>query len=380
MESFSFLKYWRGGTGGSTSAANIPPSDAIKLPEPATDDEQTDEEGPFFDLEFAAPEDRVAEDEQDENALLEDEEDDKDSNFSMNSSGGNELPTISSSDELFFKGELVPLESSSIVIAAGDSDPKTQLSVSFLKSATKFRVFILGRRKSKSTTVESNAAGFSSKQSQLPSKFFFIKFKVEEVPIVSLFTRDSSSRNQACDPKAMEKITDIDDGEDAAIAAATAAAEEKTKSSNSKEVVHKYLSKIKPLYVRVSKRYVEKLKFSGLLVHGGVPATELCSQEEKEAEAEAEKPAEVKITEKSSKMAMPAKLKVVYERLGKSRSATVPAVSSPPPQRRRDDSLIEQQDGIQSAIAHCKRSFTATSKEKESPSQLLESCPEAGRM
>ncbi|KAL0910403.1 hypothetical protein M5K25_021382 [Dendrobium thyrsiflorum] len=376
MESFGLLRYWRGGTSGSSSAANMPAAEAMTLLEPAVDDEETDDEGPFFDLEFADPEDRSAErgGDHDEDEQLEDGEDEKDFDFSLNSSDGSDIRPISTSDDIFFKGKLVPLESSSIVIAAGDSDQKTQLAVSLLKSATKFRVFILGLRKSKSATVESNAAGVSPKQSQLPSKFFFIKFKVEEVPIVSLFTRDGSSRNQVGVAKTMEKISDIDAGEDAAVAPAPS--EEKTKSSNSKEVMQKYLSKIKPLYVRVSKRYADKLRFSGPLVHGGLPATELISEEEKEAEAD--EPAESKVVDKNPKLAMPAKLRVVYERLGKSRSA-VAAVSSPPPQRR-DDSLLQQQDGIQSAIAHCKRSFTATCKETETPLQPSKSNPETERV
>ncbi|KAI0496798.1 hypothetical protein KFK09_023122 [Dendrobium nobile] len=376
MESFGLLRYWRGGTGGSSSAANMPAAEAMTLLEQGVDGEETDDEGPFFDLEFVDPEDRSAEErggDHEENEQLEDGEDEKDFDFGLNSSDGSDTRSISTSDDIFFKGKLVPLESSSIVIAAGDSDQKTQLAVSLLKSATKFRVFILGLRKSKSATVESNAAGVSPKQSQLPSKFF-IKFKVEEVPIVSLFTRDGSSRNQAGVAKTMEKISDIDAGEDTAVAPAPS--EEKTKSSNSKEVMQKYLSKIKPLYVKVSKRYADKLRFSGPLVHGGLPAIELISEEEKEAEAE--EPAESKVAEKNPKLAMPAKLRVVYERLGKSRSA-VAAVSSPPP-KRRDDSLLQQQDGIQSAIAHCKRSFTATSKETESPLQPSNSNPEAERV
>jgi hypothetical protein len=43
----------------------------------------------------------------------------------------------------------------------------------------------------------------------------------------------------------------------------------------------------------------------------------------------------------------------------------VAAAPSPPPPspgapQRRDDSLLQLQDGIQSAIAHCKRSFNAS--------------------
>uniref|UniRef100_A0A0E0JLC6 Uncharacterized protein n=1 Tax=Oryza punctata TaxID=4537 RepID=A0A0E0JLC6_ORYPU len=56
-------------------------------------------------------------------------------------------------------------------------------------------------------------------------------------------------------------------------------------------------------------------------------------------------------------------------RLRKSRSASaaqMAACQSPPP--RRDDSLLEQQDGIASAIAHCKESLhRASVSERDSP-------------
>lgn len=318
-------------------------STATALPEPAlpapeSDAEERGDEGPFFDLEFTGGE---------QNEKPEDGEDDnRDFNYSMTSEES-ELRSMSismsPSDDLLLNGQLFPIEANSV--AGGETDPKTQLAVSLLKSATRLRVFILGLRKSnKSPATEPNAAGASPKQIQQQNKFFFVKFKVDEVPIVSLFTRDGSSRA-------------LPGGEESGVAAAGTAAEEK--KSNSKEVVQKYLSKIKPLYVRVSKKYTDKLKFSGPLVQDGVPATDLSSREEKEEEAE-ESPAAVKLSEKTTKLPMPAKLRVVYERLGKSRSASVAAATSP---QRRDDSLLQQQDGIQSAIAHCKRSFTASSKD-----------------
>jgi hypothetical protein len=49
-------------------------------------------------------------------------------------------------------------------------------------------------------------------------------------------------------------------------------------------------------------------------------------------------------------------LTMISSRLRKSRSASAAGQSSPPP-ARRDDTLLEKQDGIASAIAHCKESF-----------------------
>ncbi|GAY39203.1 hypothetical protein CUMW_042560 [Citrus unshiu] len=68
---------------------------------------------------------------------------------------------------------------------------------------------------------------------------------------------------------------------------------------------------------------------------------------------------------------IPERLKVVCKHLGKSRSASsalVPAAPAGVVTSRRDDSLLQQQDGIQSAILHCKRSFNAS---RDSESSLL---------
>lgn len=371
MESLGLLRYWRGG-GGPARAASTPAAAAASSPEPpapvpeVADGEEREDEGPFFDIEFTVPDARGGEsggggDNEDDKEGSEGEKEDFD--FSMTSEES-EFRSMSPSDDLFFKGRLIPLEANSIVISAGqETDPKTQLAVSLMKSATRFRVFILGLRKPKSpAAAEPNAAGVSAKQFQQPSKFFFVKFKVEEVPIVSLFTRDGSSRNLVGGSKVPPKLTDGEGGEEAATIAPPAPEEKKP---NSKEVVHKYLSKIKPLYIRVSKRYADKLRSSDPLPHGSLPPeVQLSPGEEKEPEQEEQIAA--KMAEKAHKIPMPAMLRVVYERLGKSRSSSPEAGSTSPPQRR-DDSLLQQQDGIQSAIAHCKRSFTATSKESESP-------------
>ncbi|MCI56726.1 putative membrane-associated kinase regulator 2, partial [Trifolium medium] len=67
--------------------------------------------------------------------------------------------------------------------------------------------------------------------------------------------------------------------------------------------------------------------------------------------------------QKQGTLPLPAGLRVVCKRLGKSRSASS-ATPSPDatavPSRRRDDSIVQQQDGIQSAILHCKSSFNAS--------------------
>ncbi|KAG1330365.1 putative membrane-associated kinase regulator 2 [Cocos nucifera] len=414
MESFSLLKYWRGGGGAALAAAAATAASSIHStaaaatttiatsvdldPSAETDDDGGDvsDDGPFFDLEFAVPEEDDDEEEKDGSAAaMEAESDDNEErefNFMVSSeeSCGGDLRSdpLSPSDDLFFKGKLVPLEPSSIVITSSEADPRPQFAVSLLKSATKFRVFMLGLRKAKSTPAEPKgapaspttaAAAASPKQPSQPQQSkFFIKFKVEEVPIISLFTRDNGSRNssgsKAVKPQVEESAAAPSSAavEDSTATPSSAAAEEK---KFSKEVVQKYLNKIKPLYVRVSKRYAQKLRFSGQLTPGAAATKAGPSEGEEtdvEAEAAAAPPAATGTASgvKCQKVNVPTGLKVVCKRLGKSRSASaaVAAVPSPPPPppQRRDDSLLQQQDGIQSAIAHCKKSFNAATGSESS--------------
>ncbi|MFQ6643745.1 hypothetical protein Gotur_018620, partial [Gossypium turneri] len=72
---------------------------------------------------------------------------------------------------------------------------------------------------------------------------FTVKFKVEEVPIMFLFSKDNgkSQKQQISD----DSISD--------------------EKRFSKYVMQRYLKQVKPLYVKVSRRYGEKLRFSGHL-------------------------------------------------------------------------------------------------------------------
>ncbi|XP_039121522.1 probable membrane-associated kinase regulator 5 [Dioscorea cayenensis subsp. rotundata] len=242
----------------------------------STEEEEEDhDEGPFIDLEFSIPD--------------EDSEDSENSTLSL-----------SPSNNLF------SLEYTS------HSKPHPFPS-SLLKS--KFRIFALaGSKKPKPTSIHPSSPKPKS-QNTTPANYF-IRFKVEQVPLVSLFTRENN---------------------------------EKIKSS--KEVVNKYFNKIK------------KLRFSSGQVASVVAV-------EKNGRKDGEK-------WQGGGSSSPLRLETVRRRLGKSRSASsaVAAVRSPP--RRRDDSLLQQQDGIQSAIAHCKRSFHA---EKGSELQLVRSNSDPGEI
>lgn len=176
--------------------------------------------------------------------------------------------------------------------------------------------------------------------------------------VVSLFSRDAGAKQIKSSKEE-----------------AAASAEER---KFAKEVVLKYLNKIRPLYVRVSKRYGDKLRFTtsegeetdaetevavAVAPANATPAKEAVAVVEHE---KASQPVVVACGVRAPRASVPAGLKEVYKRLGKSRSASATVVAKTaaevvPPQQRRDDSLIQQQDGIQSAIAHCKRSFNSSS-------------------
>ncbi|KAM7525819.1 hypothetical protein LguiA_015721 [Lonicera macranthoides] len=414
MEAFSLLKYWRTGAAGvciagdgggnahsaSASASTTTIVTAMSEHSSESDDDEEEEEednddGPFFDLEFAVPDEdgQVKDGEHEDEEKIEDdgtdsdvsdgEDDGREMKFTLSSaSSGDSIDpnvSLSPSDDLFFKGRLVPIEPSSLVFngTEANSNSKSQFPVSLVKSATKFRVLMLKLKKSKSNIAEkteSNGSGSGNKkeeqkpptenkQSQSQSKLFTVKFKVEEVPIVSLFTRDSSSK--VANSKAPKQNSD------------ESASEEKRFS---KDVMQRYLKKVKPFYVRASKRYGEKMRFSGQLNLAGAakaglsPPPCVAGQKSPPAKLTAEKTEaeSVEVTDaplqsnaKSQRQGnLPAGLRVVCKHLGKSRSASSAVAAAPAGgpvvSKRRDDSLLQQQDGIQSAILHCKRSFKAS--------------------
>ncbi|KAK7358565.1 hypothetical protein VNO77_00498 [Canavalia gladiata] len=384
METFSLLKYWKGGAALTppSSAADtttaIPCAVAQNVIETDDDDNENDEgdDGPFFDLEFTVPDEDEPEDSEDANENqndVEEEDDDDDNNnndeserefkftFSPSSNDTNLSP--SASDDLFVKGNLL--------LHSSEPNSKPQLSASLIKSATKFRVFMLGLKKSKPNNMEPNTSESSSasnpQQPEPPKKLqqrklFTVKFKIEETPIVSLFTRDNSSR--ACKASQNQKQQNKEESQTPSSA------------SDEKRLMHRYLKMVKPLYVRVSRRHAEKLKLSEQhnvsLPESGKTATpqaQLSLVAEKaptEADGSETAGTNMKVQKQGNNIPLPAGLRVVCKHLGKSRSASSSAATSAAPasasvsSRRRDDSLLQQQDGIQGAILHCKRSFNAS--------------------
>ncbi|KAF6154540.1 hypothetical protein GIB67_027813 [Kingdonia uniflora] len=402
MEAFSLLKYWRSTANGNGACkdANIRTTNTTTtLRQVAeTEDEERVDEGPFFDLEFTVPHEEQRSsnnggDDEEEEEESESEGDEREFNFRVSScsTGDHTDPnlSLSPSDDLFFKGSFDPLE----LTEPTQFKPISTTTATMEK--TKFGVFSLGFKKPKGIistekVVENNNNGGVSTKAGTPSnsKSFTVKFKVEEVPIVSLFVRDSSSRkssnkinnNNKEIPQSVEEI---------------AASEEK------KFQVQKYLKMIKPLYVKVSKRYGEKLGFSGQLslassaktetptlinpktqtpisskTHGGGGGGESDGATTTTTTTELVVNNVASNVVKGQKMGSSTGLRVFGMHLGKSRSGSA-AVAAINPSKRRDDSLIQQQDGIHGAILHCKRSFNSSRDSDSSSSTLSRSTSES---
>ncbi|GFZ01321.1 membrane-associated kinase regulator [Actinidia rufa] len=341
MEVFSLLKYWRGGGATRDIGANVRTETtgtttiATTVRHHEADTDEDGDDGPFFDLEFSLP------DEEDEQEREDDGDEEREDNGDEERGDDIDIDSDGENEREF-----------DFTISSGSSGDHTDPNASLSPSDDLF-------------FKDPKHEEPQQKPNQSQSKLFTVKLKVEEVPIVSLFTRDNSSR--ASSANKYKKLQSSDETNESA-------SDEKRFS---KDVMQKYLKMVKPLYIRVSKRYGEKLRFSGQL-RPQPPSTEAQkSPEPKEAEGGgSEQTAVVAGNVKSEKQGkLPARLRVVCKHLGKSRSASaavaVAAAAGPAGSvqaKRRDDSLLQQQDGIQGAILHCKRSFNAS---RDSESSLL---------
>ncbi|KAK8510307.1 hypothetical protein V6N13_026543 [Hibiscus sabdariffa] len=333
MEAFSLLKYWRGG--GTTTTTNACVNSNTRSTSTCTTtivtaatthlalitDDDDDDDGPFFDLEFAV-------DETEENEANVEDEGSQDSNDDVdtNSDGG----CSGSQTGLNFT---VSNNGGSEPNSPLDSNPP-QFRVSFFKSAAKVRIFLLRLKKS-----ASNGAVTPKKQAKTKepnnsiddkSKYFTVNFNVEEVPVMSLFSKDNSNRSHKL----------------------------QTSDNSVSDVMQRYLKKVKPLYVR------EKLRFSGPATPPSMAAQELVSRKATAGTGE----------NQVKRASVPAGLRVVCKHLGNKRLASSAVAAAPPApaagnlSKRRDDSLLQQEDGVQSAILHCKRSFNGSRDSLESSS------------
>ncbi|KAF9667444.1 hypothetical protein SADUNF_Sadunf15G0023700 [Salix dunnii] len=332
MEALYFLKFWRPTT-TTTHKENRPSSgssdDTTEIP--FTDYEFEEGEDSFFELELTVPDfDTNKCGSNNTTNIKYNHPLGKESNIfdskqaplhnlahkeSHNPQHTIQQPSLST-DHLLSKRKILPIEHV--------SSSKPQSPISLLKSAPRFRVLMFKKPKSMASqktekTGETEHFNANSKRHE-SNKPFTVKFKLEEVTNASFFTKQNSLRKQ------IGKDTYDND----------------TSKRFSKEMIQKYLKLIKPLYIKVSKKQDDKMKFSGELSVGSPSSS----------------PATVPAKEKQGNF--PAGIRVVSRHLGKSKSASATTGVSPPFGSRRDDSLLLQHDGIQSAILHCKKSFNSS--------------------
>ncbi|CAE6237121.1 unnamed protein product [Arabidopsis arenosa] len=176
------------------------------------------------------------------------------------------------------------------------SKPQQQSPITLLKSGPKFRAFSF-KKSEKSTTTE--------KKNEENNRSLNVRFRVDDESTTTSFRKTASiARSQQTDD------TMLDDS-----------------------VSKRFFSLIKPLYTKSLKKQSSNGSSSSITSPMSSPA--------------------VREKQRSN---IPSGIRSVRRQLGKSRSASA-AIGGMSPANRVDESLQVQQDGIQSAILHCKRSF-----------------------
>lgn len=211
------------------------------------------------------------------------------------------------------KRKILPVES---------SFPKPQTPISLLRSAPRFRVFRF-RKSTKSANEAEQTEGTALRNRG--KSFFTLRFKMKETE--SALTGDSSLRKN--ETASCSDSPTLHGGSNS--------------KRFSKELIEKYLWLVKPLRIRVSKRQTGGVRFAGEFSPTASCSTASVGSANREQNAKASAGFRV----------------VACRHLGKSKSASasVTGITSP---ARRDDSLLQQHDGIESAILHCKRSFSSS--------------------
>ncbi|KAM7463747.1 hypothetical protein LguiA_031868 [Lonicera macranthoides] len=329
MEAFSLLKFRRtssAGEGTSTSTTTTTSSTASDLRNHAL---ESDEEESFFDLVFTRRNRKF--NSSSRHVQINNSSDNDDEQDSCKNSSKRDCETKSnffeSPNQVFYKRKISHIESHS-------------KNLSLLRSPHKFKVLMLGFKKSKLDKTETDTAPMptpklncNTSSVNLQSNRFNVKCQVEEFPISSLFTRDKSLRSQLDNERSEES---------------------QSNHQSKRFLFQKYLNLIKPMYVRVSKRYSVKTKLSDQL-----PAVSPFSSP---ATAPMSSPAKQVEEKQGSRVAV---FREVCKSLVKSRSTSSAVGIMPLMVSRRDDSVQQQEDGIQSAILHCKRSYSSSSSSQD---------------
>lgn len=283
-------------------------------------------------------------------------------NHSANSANPNHC--ISRADNLFYHGQLLPLQliptplqhdidvKNIHALLHSSSNVPARVKTHFLrllKTAPKLKIYLFGFRKLAkhgmellSPSAEYTGAG-TGMDSPVPNqnRFLTVKFKMEEVPQVSLFTRDNFMNAKRDDNNRwfQKKPESFDDGDGQIYQ------NKHTNKKQAKEIVGKYVKKIKPLYVQISQRGNEKIRSRDVEEAGfkyGVK-NERC-----QVSGTREK--------QTSFSYFSGMLKMVYKHLGKGKQPPSVMQQQLPNYCRSESTSMEVQSIIQEAIAHCKQS------------------------
>ncbi|CAA0812954.1 Unknown protein [Striga hermonthica] len=283
--------------GAGASAVSIPGVYLARNPVSGTDEEETDDDDSFFDLVIRSPEYEIV---------------------AKNRNEGLK-------DILMRKNDY--------------SSSKPRSPVSILRRGPKFKVFIQGFRKQRRRekngpiAVESKANQVNRLRgsSKLEQSNRSAAKTGSEASFGPVFPRDNSLRTkmlkESCECGASSDVLAV--GE---------------------KSVPRYMKLIKPFYAKAA----SKARSSEFSTPSSSPLTA---------------PANLS-PRKFCEVSRVGSFKVITRGLGKSRTASAAgrgksrpasAADGPPPLCRRDDLLMEQHDGIQGAILHCKKSFNNSS-------------------
>jgi len=308
MDALNFLKFWRNATMTTTSEPHL----VVET------DTESDEDDSFFDLELTLPD---FDNKENNTATNKSDEDPKQTTTTTT----NELKSLPSKDELGKTENDVPFKTT---LPLSPAEPiskrkvlpiepvsKPQSPIALLRSAPSFRIFMFRKR--------NRAPPQKTDHSANDAKVFAVKLSVEDLRSSPALSRDNSTRSFGSKVRGYSY-------------------EEPKPERFSKEVLRKYLKLIKPLYVKVSKRYSDNMRFPG----EGFAASPSSSPS-------------VASVSSTTESKQGKGMRVGSKHLGKSRSASSAVAGVGSPASRSDDTLLLQHDGIQSAILHCKRSFNS---------------------
>eukprot|EP00253_Pinus_taeda_P033494 PITA_33494 len=332
-----------------------------EYPPPHADDAQ------YFDIDISLPFSPTKDTTLIRNSGSRSDEDHSEDEFEFNlsiSSPNSPDPkhTLSPADNLFYQGQLLPLQLNPTPIeydidikdlhASLHSCSNAPVGVKahfpkFLKSATKLKISLFGFRKPAKVGMDLQSPGAECGTdicmgSPVPkqNRLVTLKLKVVEAPLVSFFTRDNCKGAKKDGSTGFQKKSEDSD-----------IGEEQCKNMDrdkkrAKEIVQKYVSKIKPLYVKISQKCNEKIRFGDLEKPG-----------ERNGVKNDRCPGSDKSEKQMSFLYLPGNLKMVYKHLGKGKQQSSDIVQKLPNYYCSESTLMEVQSAIQGAITHCKQSI-----------------------